>query len=77
MFSVEEKKQIAGAVEKVIMGLDHPEMPKERPWFSLHVQGKDPYSQADIKANWIWEAEGCPENPNQWNEKAREILKDK
>lgn len=52
MFSAEEKEKIADAVEKVIMGFNHPEMPKERPEFSLTVYGKESWSWADIEPNW-------------------------
>ena len=75
MFSVTEKQKIAKAVEKVLMEMDHPEMPKEKPNFKLHVKGKEPWSWADIQPNWFWEDQGKPENPNEWDEHAREILK--
>ena len=37
MFSSAEKQRIAAAIEQVLLDLDHPEMPQERPSFSLHV----------------------------------------
>lgn len=56
MFSLEEKKKIAAAVEKVLLKLNHPEMKKERPVFHLHVKGKEIWSWADIDPNWIFES---------------------
>jgi len=72
MFSIEEKKKIAAAVEKVLLDLNHPEMPKEKPDFMLHVWGKESWSWADIEPNWKFEDKEPSINP--WNEKAREIL---
>lgn len=37
MFSAKEKQRITAAVEKVLLDIDHPEMPKERTTFKLHV----------------------------------------
>lgn len=75
MFSREDKKKIAEAVEKVLLEIDHPEMPKEKPMFMLHVNGKEYWSWADIKPNWTYEEEK-PET-SEWNEKAREVMEDK
>lgn len=73
MFSMEEKKKIADAVEKVLLELNHPEMPKEKPNFTLLVKGKEEWSYAEIKPNWTF----GPNNPvtgRLWNEIARESL---
>ena len=72
MFSVKEKQEIAAAVEKILLGVDHPEMPKEKPMFSLHVKGKEGWSWADITPNWTFEDRQPTINP--WNEKARGIM---
>ena len=77
MFSTAEKQKIADAVAAVLTEINHPEMNKEKPYFELLVIGKESWSFADIKPNWLWEMQGRPENPNPWNEKAREILKGK
>ena len=55
MFSVEEKKMIAKKIEDLLLDLRHPEMPKIKPKFSLHVDGKESYSWADIEPNWVFE----------------------
>ncbi len=52
MFNAEEKQKIAEAIEKVLMELNHPEMPKEKPNFKLHVDGAEYWSWADIIPNW-------------------------
>jgi hypothetical protein len=74
MFSVKEKQFIAAELEKILLGLNHPEMPKEKPLFKLQVDGKESWSFAEIEPNWIYEAKGSPKNPNPWNEIAREVL---
>lgn len=55
MFSMKEKQYIASVVEKVLLELKHPEMPTEKPVFSLHVDGKEDWSWADIKPNWTFD----------------------
>lgn len=73
MFSVEEKQKISAAIEKVLLDLNHPEMPKEKPIFKLHVSGKESWSWADIEPNWVFERRSPSTNP--WNEKARAYMK--
>jgi hypothetical protein len=63
MFSQRQKKEIAEAVERVILSFDHPEMPKERPVFHLHVKGKESWSWADIEPNWTFEDKSPGVNP--------------
>ena len=73
MFSVKEKQYIASAIEKILLELKHPEMPKEKPNFKLHVDGVGQMSWADIEPNWKF----GPDNPpgiNPFNEIARDIL---
>ena len=72
MFSMDEKVQIANAVEKVLLELNHPEMPKDKPMFNLHVDGKESWSWADIKPNWTFNDKLPGLNP--WNEVAREVM---
>ncbi len=75
MFSVKEKKQIAKEIEEILLKLNHPEMPKEKPVFMLTVLGKENWSFAEIDPNWKFEDKE-PET-NLWNENAREFLNDK
>lgn len=75
MFSVAEKRQLAAAIEKLLLDLKHPEMPTTKPVFKLHVDGKDLRSWADIEPNWIFD-EGKPMGVNPFNEVAREVLKE-
>ena len=72
MFNVEEKKKIAQTIEEVILSFNHPEMPKENVSFSLHVDGKESWSWADINPNWTFENKKPLVNP--WNEVAREKM---
>lgn len=67
MFSVNQKRQIAEAVEKLLLSFDHPEMPKEKPRFRLDVLGKEEWSWAEIKPNWVYD-EKNPPAVNYWNE---------
>ncbi len=76
MFSVAEKKQIATEVEKLLLSFEHPEMPKEKPKFTLHVDGKESWSWADIEPNWVFEDGHKTPQVNPFNESAREILKE-
>lgn len=52
MFSVEEKQKIAKEIESLLLSFDHPEMPHSRPYFEIHIDGKETWSWADIKPNW-------------------------
>ncbi|HLA29278.1 MAG TPA: hypothetical protein VJZ49_15435 [Syntrophales bacterium] len=65
MFSVRQKREIADAVQKILRETNHPELPKDGEIsFSLHVDGDEDWSFADIRNN------GDVENPgvNTWNE---------
>lgn len=75
MFSVEEKKKIASAIEKLLLDLKHPEMPTEKPKFKLHVDGKEGWSWVDIEPNWVFEDGIKKAGVNPFNENARELLK--
>jgi len=67
MFSVEQKKQISAAVEKVLLDINHPEMPKECPSFKLYVDGAESWSFANIVPNWTFSDTNKP-GVNPWNE---------
>ena len=73
MFSREEKTNIATAIEKLLLDLDHPEMPKKRPSFQLHVEGKEKWSWAVINPNWSYT--NTEPTTSHWNEEARTIMK--
>lgn len=60
MFSFEQKRQIAAAVEKILLDINHPEMPKEKPSFQLHVDGAESWSWADINPNWMFGEDNQP-----------------
>jgi len=72
MFSVEEKKLIAKKIEELLLELKHPEMPTEKPYFKIHIDGKEGWSWADIEPNWVFE-EGKEMGVNDFNENSREI----
>ena len=74
MFSIAEKKKISAAVEKVLLEINHPEMPTDKAKFKLHVDGAEAWSFADIEPNWVYEEKGSPVNPNPWNESARKVI---
>ena len=74
MFSIKEKQHIAGQIEKLLLGLDHPEMPKEKPVFMLRVEGKENWSWAEIKPNYTFGVDNLPK-VNPFNEIARDLLK--
>jgi len=64
MFSVQQKRDISDAVQKVLRDTKHPELPKDEINFHLHVDGAEGWSWADIKNN------GSVTNPgvNPFNE---------
>jgi hypothetical protein len=65
MFSVQQKRKISEEVQKILRETNHPELPQGEIQFSLHVDGAESWSWADIKNN------GAVTNPtvNPWNEK--------
>lgn len=74
MFSFKEKQAISCAIEALLLALNHPEMPKEKPKFHLHVEGKESWSWADIEPNWTFTGENQP-SVNPFNElRCRESL---
>lgn len=73
MFSTKEKMHIAKKIEELLLGLDHPEMPTEKPKFTLHVDGKEDWSWADIEPNWTFEGTGKPMGCNPFNEISRDL----
>lgn len=78
MFSVAEKKYIAAELEKILLKLNHPEMPKEKPFFTLHVKGQESWSYADIIPNWTFGDDTSQfAHANPWNEVSRIVMKDK
>jgi len=48
MFSPEEKTTIAEVISRLLISLNHPEMPKSSPKFILHVDGAESWSWANI-----------------------------
>lgn len=51
MFSIQQKRDISKAVQKVLRETNHPELPKGEISFHLHVDGDRSWSWADIKNN--------------------------
>ena len=69
MFSVRQKREIANKVQEILRATNHPELPQGEISFTLHVDGAEAWSWADIKNN------GACKNPNvnPWNEKQDSI----
>lgn len=51
MFSIRQKREISGAVQKVLHDTNHPELPEGEIKFHLHIVGAEPWSWADIHEN--------------------------
>lgn len=51
MFSVRQKREISEAVQQILAGTNHPELPGGEIQFHLHVDGAESWSFADIKNN--------------------------
>lgn len=64
MFSIQQKREIADGVQKLLRATNHPELPAGEITFSLNVQGAEDWSWADILNN------GAITEPevNPWNE---------
>ncbi len=64
MFSVQQKRDIAEKVQEILRETNHPELPEGEIKFTLHVNGAEMWSWADIQNN------GAVDNPsvNEWNE---------
>lgn len=64
MFSVQQKRDIADAVQAILRRTNHPELPAGEIEFHLHVKGAEDWSWADIRNN------GAVSKPtvNPWNE---------
>lgn len=64
MFSVEQKRQIADAVQTILRATQHPELPPGEIRFQLHVEGAEWWAWADIANNGAVPLPGI----NPWNE---------
>jgi len=64
MFSVQQKREISDAVQRILRATEHPELPKGEIEFLLHVEGAGPMSWADIRNN----SAVVNPTPNPWNE---------
>jgi hypothetical protein len=64
MFSVNQKRQIADAVQQILRETNHPELPMGEISFHLHVDGAANWSWADVKNNGAVSTPGA----NPWNE---------
>lgn len=76
MFSLQQKQKISAEVEKLLLSLNHPEMPKEKPSFTLSVSGKEKWSWADINPNWVFKEQNKP-GINPHNEAVAEKMGEK
>ena len=70
MFSVRQKREIADAVQKILLDTGHPELPRGEISFHLHINGAEWWSWADILNN------GAVTNPgvNPHNEVQDKLL---
>jgi hypothetical protein len=64
MFSVNQKREIADKIQKILRETNHPELPNGEIIFTLQVKGKESWSWAKIENN------SSVINPdiNPWNE---------
>ena len=51
MFSVNQKRYISAAIQKILRDTNHPELPESEIKFSIRVEGIDENSWAIIKNN--------------------------
>jgi len=72
MFSVQQKREISDKIQKILRETHHPELPCGEIQFSIHIQGAESWSWADIRNN------GAVPNPeiNLWNELQAQKMKE-
>jgi hypothetical protein len=73
MFSVQQKRDISDAIQKILRATNHPELPIEGEInFAIHINGAELWSFADILNN------DAVDNPgvNPHNERMAEISED-
>lgn len=68
MFSVKQKREISDGVQKILRATGHPELPTGEIQFSLHVNGSEGWSWADIKNNDAIDPATAVATANPWNE---------
>ncbi len=51
MFSIQQKRDISDAVQQILQVTNHAELPQGEINFSLHVDGAESWSWADIRNN--------------------------
>lgn len=64
MFSIQQKRDIAEAVQQILRATNHPELPTGEIQFTLHVNGAEAWSWADIRNNGTVAVPSV----NPWNE---------
>lgn len=64
MFSIQQKRDIADAVQVLLRATQHPELPSGEIAFTLRVRGADAWSWAEIQNNGAV----TQPNVNPWNE---------
>lgn len=69
MFSVNQKRQIADAVQAILRSTNHPELPSGEITFTLKVAGAEDWSWAEIKNNGDVTRPGVNPWNEQWNPK--------
>ena len=65
MFSIRQKREIADKVQEILKDTNHPELPTGEITFTLHVEGAQNWSWADIRNN----GEVTDPGVNPWKEK--------
>lgn len=58
MFSVQQKRDISDAIQKILRDTNHPELPEHEIRFQIHVEGEANWSWTDISNN------GAVQNPS-------------
>lgn len=53
MFSVQQKRDISDAVQKILRGTNHPELPESEIQFMLHIDGASHWLWANIRNNSV------------------------
>ena len=66
MFSIQEKRAISEAIQKILRETNHPELPEGEIVFEIHIKGAASWSWADIRNNGaVYTASINPHNESQ------------
>lgn len=74
MLSFNHKQFIASKVEEVLLSLSHPEIPKDKPLFILHITGAKNHYSTEVFPNWMLGIEKKKERKRAFKYRTKKAL---